>query len=227
MLIFLSVISIFLVVAALIMVGVSILPSEQALAKNFPQAECALNLTVSNFVNGDDSWIGLSNLVPNLTKLQLNLNTRVKATKNSITALVLNGTNATFPVGFPNATRIFDTITNTNITATSVQTFIDARLRQWLFMNSTLSSVYRFPICQNTTISNIPHPINDGQTIELNYMASICNNLTQEVNQLVANGRAVDQLLVLTTSLENTRTSTNNNLTLYNNTISGISSRAS
>ena len=104
-------------------------------------------------------------MVPNLTKLQLNLNTRVKATRNSIVALVLNGTNATFPIGFPNATRIPDIITGTNITATSIQTFIDAKLRQWLFMNSSLSGSYRFPICQNTTISNIPHPVNDGQAI--------------------------------------------------------------
>jgi hypothetical protein len=104
-------------------------------------------------------------MVPNLTKLQLNLNTRVKATKNSITSLVLNSTNTTFPIGFPNATRIFDTITNTNIIATSVQSYIDASLRQWLYRNSSLSSTYVFPICQTNTTSNIPHPLNDGQTI--------------------------------------------------------------
>jgi|JI10StandDraft_1071094.scaffolds.fasta_scaffold726005_1 hypothetical protein len=131
-------------------------------------------------------------MVPNLTKLQLNLNTRVKATKNSITSLVLNSTNTTFPIGFPNATRIFDTITNTNIIATSVQSYIDASLRQWLYRNSTLSSTYIFPICQTNTTSNIPHPLNDGQTIELNYMSSICNNLTNEVNSLVLNGKYVD-----------------------------------
>lgn len=104
-------------------------------------------------------------MVPNLTKLQLNLNTRVKATKNSITALVLNGTNTTFPIGFPNGTRITDTITGTNVLTTSVQSFIDVSLRQWLFRNSSLSSTYRFPICQTSVLSNIPHPVNDGQTI--------------------------------------------------------------
>jgi hypothetical protein len=104
-------------------------------------------------------------MLPNLTKLYLNLNTRVKATKNSINALVLNSTNVTFPIGFPNATRINDPITNTSIISTSVQTYINATLRQWLFRSSSLSGSFLFPICQNTTVSNIPHPLNDGQTI--------------------------------------------------------------
>lgn len=154
-----------LILGGVVVLSVSISASEQALNKQYSQAECKLNSTVSKFVSGDADWVGLSYMVPNLTKLQLNLNTRIKATKNSITALVLNGTNATFPIGFPNGTRITDTITGTNIIATSVQTYIDASLRQWLFRNSSLSSTYRFPICQTSTISNIPHPINDGQTI--------------------------------------------------------------
>lgn len=157
------------------------------------------------------------------------MNTRVKATKNSITGLVLNGTNATFPqfaIGFPNSTTIPDAINGTNIVARSVQAFIDAKLRQWLIMNSTLSSTFRFPICQNTTISTMPHPLNDGQTIELDYMTNICGNLTQEVNQLVANGKAVDDLLVLATSVENNKVNISNNLVAYNATLTGTALRS-
>lgn len=83
-----------------------------------------MNKTVNNFVNGDLNWVGLSYMVPNLTKLYLNVNTRVKATKNAITSLVLNGSGASFPIGFPNNTVIFSSITNTATSATSIQAYI-------------------------------------------------------------------------------------------------------
>lgn len=104
-------------------------------------------------------------MIPNISKLYLNVNTRIKATKNSILAFVLNGTNVTYPIGFPNNTRIYDSITNTAINATTIKSFIDLNIRQWLIRNSSLSSIYNFPICQTTTLSTIQHPLNDGQTI--------------------------------------------------------------
>lgn len=57
-------------------------------------------------------------------------------------------------------------------------------------------------------------------------MTSICGNLTQEVNQLVANGKAVDDLLVLATSVENSKVNISNNLIAYNATLTGTALRA-
>ena len=57
-------------------------------------------------------------------------------------------------------------------------------------------------------------------------MDSICTNLTDEVNQLVANGRAVDTLLNQVSSVESKRSSVNENLTSYNASLSSISLRS-
>ncbi len=39
---------------SIITLGMAILASEQALARQFPQAECKLNKSVTNFVKGDN-----------------------------------------------------------------------------------------------------------------------------------------------------------------------------
>ena len=94
-------------------------------------------------------------MVPSITKLALDLNSRVKVSQNSILALLLNGTNAGNPIGFPISSYGFAT----------VEDYFDGTLRQWLFRNSSLSGSYPFPICQTIPISNIPHPLIDGDTI--------------------------------------------------------------
>ena len=57
-------------------------------------------------------------------------------------------------------------------------------------------------------------------------MDSICGNLTNEVNELIANGRAVDELLTHLTAVESNRSSIDNNLTSYNSTLASISLRS-
>lgn len=163
-----------LLATALIFLILSALATEQALSHNFPYAECTLKSKVKNFVDGDNQWMGLSYMVPNLTKLQLNLNTRIAATRNSINTLLKNGSGASNPIGFPNNTRI----PYGNTFSSGVESYINLALRQWLTWNSTLSTPgYNFTICQSTP-TQISHPLNSGQTIELNYMDSICQNLT-------------------------------------------------
>lgn len=80
----------------------------QAINVNYSDAECTLTNKVSAFVNGDNSWIGLSNIVPNVTDLNLLLNTRTQVSINAVKGLLLNGTVASIPpgIGFSNHTNI-------------------------------------------------------------------------------------------------------------------------
>ena len=153
----------------------------QALAYTYDYGECVLASSVSSFTVGDSSWIGLDFMTSNTTKLELDLNTRVKVSENAIKGLLLNGTVAAIPpgIGFANGTSITnissetDSSQNSVIVTNSVESYIDAALRQWLFRNSSLSGVHPFPICQRGTTA-LPHPVITNSTIELNYMDSIC-----------------------------------------------------
>ena len=94
-----------------------------------------------------------------------------------------------------------------------------------MYRNSSLSGDYSFPVCQRSSVP-LTHPVITNSTIELDYMDSICANLTDEVNQLVANGRAVDRLLDQVSSVETKRSTVNENLTSYNSSLSSISLRS-
>jgi hypothetical protein len=129
---------------------------------------------VSAFVYGDQSWIGLTNIIPNITELNLLLNTRIQVSINAVKGLLLNGTVATNPpgIGFANRTNIpvinseTNTALNRVVTTNNVSSYINAALRQWLFRNTSLSSIgNRFPLCQLSSTFPIPHPIITGQTI--------------------------------------------------------------
>ena len=76
-----------------------------------------------------------------------------------------------------------------------------------MFRNSSLSNVgFKFPICQDSTVATLPHPLPEflaaGEVVELAYMDDICGNLTAEVDELVANGRAADSLLAHLETIE-------------------------
>lgn len=103
------------------MLALTIAASEQALNRQFTQASCTLASKVGSFVNGEDGWIGVGNLVGNLTRLQLNLNTRVKAARNSINSLQLNGTVAGINfIGFPNNITTINPLNGSTVTLNTV-----------------------------------------------------------------------------------------------------------
>lgn len=60
----------------------------------------------------------------------------------------------------------------------------------------------------------------------LDYMDSICANLTQEVDDLVAHGAAIDQLLELSTFIQENRHELDQNLTSLMNSLSSTALRA-
>ncbi len=101
---------------------------------------------------------------------------------------MLNGTVAKIKpgLGFANGTNItvINKITSlgvnkTNIIANSVKTNINASVRYWLFMNSSLSGNILFPVCQPNLTYPIQHPLISNKTIELNYMDDICGKVTK------------------------------------------------
>ena len=114
------ILSLALLSAGTVCLLVGVLASEQGLNYNLAESECKLKATTNLIVDGDGNWIGISYIVPNLTKLTLNLNTRVKTSKNAILALLLNGTLASNPIGFPLGTPIPTIIGNTVVTTTGV-----------------------------------------------------------------------------------------------------------
>lgn len=172
-------------------------------------------------------------MTTNTTQLQLDLNTRVKVSKNAILGLLLNGTVAAIPpgIGFANGTTIpitnseTDVSQNTVVVTNNVESYIESALRQWLYRNSSLSGSYSFPVCQNSSVF-LPHPVLTNSTIELDYMDSICGNLTAQVDELVVNGRAVDSLLNQVTSVQSQKSSIDSNLTSFNATVGSISLRS-
>lgn len=143
-----------------------ILSTLQTFQGDLASSECFLANSTSQFINGNDEWIGLDYYSQNITFLDLALKTRIKPSENSIKSLLLNGTGANFPIGFPNQTDIFIVNSETNltlnkqITTTNVESYIESAARQWLFRNSSLSNIGgQFPICQDTTIATLPHPL--------------------------------------------------------------------
>lgn len=90
----LFVLSFSLLLVSVVFLLAAILSSQQALSYHYEEADCRLAATTTSFVESDADWIGVSYMVPNLTKLQLDLNTRVKASKYAILAYMLNGTGA-------------------------------------------------------------------------------------------------------------------------------------
>ncbi len=153
-------------------------------------------------------------MVPNVTQLNLALQTRIDVSINAVKGLLLNGTTATFSrIGFPNGTDITiinsetDNSKNTVNTTTNVESFIASFLTQWLRRNTSLSNGNPFPLCQDGSAFPIDHPLLAGETIELNYMDSLCLDLTEEVDNLVASGRATDSLLA---HLENVKANREN-----------------
>lgn len=192
-----------LLLLILILLILAFLATYQTVYRNYNEAECELTKSVNQFRKGEGSWIGLENLVPNVTQLNLVLNTRIQVSINAIKGLMLNGTVAKIKpgLGFANGTNI--TVVNKQsplnrsiIQSTSVKSNINATVRYWLFMNTSLSNTTFFPVCQPNLTYPIQHPLMTGQTIELNYMDEICQKVTTEVDSLVANGGNVDQLLV-------------------------------
>jgi len=99
---------------------------------------------------------------------------------------MLNGTVATIKpgLGFANGTNI--TVVNkrippniTYVISNSIKSNINASVRFWLYMNSSLSNTTLFPICQQGQTYPIQHPLITNTTIELNYMDTICQKVTK------------------------------------------------
>ena len=110
--------------------------------------------------------------MPNITQLNLILNTRIQVSINAIRGLVLNGTVAAIKpgLGFANNSNIVvvnnqSPLSFTNLTYNTIRGNIDATTRYWLFMNSSLSGTTKFPLCQNGQTFPIQHPITTGQTV--------------------------------------------------------------
>jgi hypothetical protein len=106
-------------VASFAMLILATMSVYQAIVYTYEYGECELSSRVDSFTLGDDDWIGLDFMTPNLTKLDLDLNTRIKVSRNAILGLLLNGTVATFPpgIGFANQTSI-------GVTFNSSSTFV-------------------------------------------------------------------------------------------------------
>jgi hypothetical protein len=113
------------------------------------------------------------------------LNTRIQVSIYAIKGLVLNGTVALIKpgLGFANNSAIpiiyqqFP-LNRTNLTYNTIKSNIDANVRYWLFMNTSLSGTTTFPVCQRSVKYLIQHPFVNNQTIELNYMDDICKKIT-------------------------------------------------
>jgi ethanolamine utilization cobalamin adenosyltransferase len=107
-----------------------------------------------------------------------------------------------------------------------VSSYIDLALRQWLFRNSSLSGGNEFPICQGTTTTPIQHPLLSGETIELDYMDTICAALTEEVDSLVQNGEKTDELLTELQAINSSASNIEANLSSLNATYAPIAIRS-
>jgi hypothetical protein len=90
--------------------------------------------------------------MPNITELNLILNTRIQVSINALKGLILNSTGKANPIGFPQDR------------CPSVKSCMMAAI-PWLTKNTTFSGGKNFTICQGNMTYPIQHPSISNQTI--------------------------------------------------------------